>query len=170
MEQNRAMLEQNKALQEELAKRAGTPGTGMANPAPSAPATRGGVPYDEEALKRFIVSFDESGELNDSSATAQFYADRVDNFFDKYGLTRAEIRDGRAEYIQKFPHRSYDAERYEILGSTASTVTVSYVSRYALQSNTGRTLSGTAHTTMKLRILSPSAFEIYSINQSVNKD
>jgi hypothetical protein len=49
-------------------------------------------------------------------------------------------------------------------------VTVQYSSRYTIQSNTGRRLSGTAHTTMKMRILSPSSFEIFSIGQTLQKD
>jgi hypothetical protein len=128
------------------------------------------MPFDEAALKQFIVNFDESGEINDPDAIAQFYADEVQNFFDKYGLSRSEIRDGRAEYIQKFPYRSYAAQSYQVVGNTTSTVTVDYVSRYSLQNASGRQYSGTAYTTMKMRILSPAVFEIYSISQTVKKD
>lgn len=137
-------------------------------PEPTAP--RSGPSFDEEALKRFLVGFDESGEVNDPNATTGFYAAEVDQFFDKYGLSREEIREGREEYIRKFPNRLYDAQRYEIVGSSASTVTVQYSSRYTIQSNTGRRLSGMAHTTMKMRILSPSSFEIFSIGQTLQKD
>lgn len=139
-------------------------------PAPVPAMARSGAPFDEEALKRFIVGFDESGEVNDPGATSRFYASEVEQFFDKYGLTRAEIREGREDYIEKFPYRLYDAQRYEIVGSNDSVVTVQYSSRYSIQSQTGRRLSGTAHTTMKMRILSPTEFEIYSIGQTLNKD
>ena len=160
-----ALMEQNRLLQQQLAQQRSS-GPSMPNPAP----TSNGLPYDETALKQFIVNFDESGELNDPSAISQYYADEVQTFFDKYGLSRSEIRDGRAEYIQKFPYRTYAAQSYQVVGNTASTVTVDYVSRYDLQNASGRTYSGTAYTTMKLNILSPTAFAIYSISQTVKKD
>jgi hypothetical protein len=160
-----ALMEQNRLLQQQLAQQRSS-GPTMPSPSP----TSNGLPYDETALKQFIVNFDESGELNDPSAISQYYADEVQTFFDKYGLTRSEIRDGRAEYIQKFPYRNYAAQSYQVVGNTASTVTVDYVSRYDLQNASGRTYSGTAYTTMKLNILSPTAFEIYSISQTVKKD
>ncbi|MEM0969274.1 MAG: hypothetical protein AAGJ31_08000 [Verrucomicrobiota bacterium] len=72
-------------------------------------------PVREEDMERFFRRYVASGESNQADACLPFYDQQVESYFGKSNFSHDEILQDRAEFIHRWPQRSYWLEESPIL-------------------------------------------------------
>ncbi len=137
-------------------------------PAPSGPNSPSWVPSSGQVpqdLVAFLYAFNQNSTVNDPEALLPFYADRVDNYFGRKGISHSTIRKDRATYIERWPRREYIIDGAPVLlGQSGNTYEVMTRVRYRVSNGT-KSASGAVSDYFKVRRGSDS-YQIIDISEA----